>query len=166
MANAILFERDPTHRSSGDGFDDPQTLPSTATTEKLEFVFPDDILEGISEQYENNIKYIPVPNQDGVRKINIQENGLMRNEFTVNGVFSKDISASIIKLKLIRKRKQVDTFHLYGNIGLEIDNAPEFSLDPDGTSGLSIKSTTIGYAGIKTTRYDFSVTLGLGGTVA
>jgi len=163
MANAILFYRDETHESTGDGFDDPQSLPLSPY--KLEFIFPDDILEGISEQYENNIKYIPVPNQDGVRKINVQENGLMRDEFTVYGVFSKNVSASIIRLKALRKLKQVDTIHLYGRIGLEIDNAPEFSLDPNGTRGLSIKSTTIGYAGIKTTRYDFSVVLGFGGTV-
>ena len=119
-----------------------------------------------NETYQNNIKSIAVPNQDGVRKLNIQENGLNNNTFVVNGVFSKSVSAGIAKIKLLRKRKQVDTFHLYGNIGLEIDNAPEFNLDPTATAGLYIVSTSIGYAGIRTTRYDFSVTLGFGGTVA
>lgn len=164
MANALLFYRDETHESTGDGFDDPQSLPTDPY--KLEFIFPDDILEGIQETYENNIKYIPIPNQDGVRKINVQENGLMRNDFTISGVFGKDTSAGITKLKSLRKLKQVDTIHIYGRIGLEIDNAPEFSLDPDGTAGLSIKSTSIGYAGQRTTRYDFQVVVGFGGTIA
>lgn len=168
MANAILFYRTPSTRGagSGDGFDDPQTLP---TAQKLEFVFPDDIMEGINENYENNIKSIPIPNQDGTRKINIQENGLLNNKITLNGVFKKDIPESttsgIADLQAMRILKQVDTFHLFGIFGIEIDNAPEFDLDPTATEGFHIINTTIGYAGIRTTRYDFSVTLGFGGTV-
>ncbi len=160
MANAILYFRDESSKIS-DEFD-PQNLDPSQV---LEFIFPDDILEGIQEDYENNIKYIPIPNQDGVRKINVQENGLMKNTFTINGVFKKDAGDGIAKLKLLRKRKQVDTFHVYGDVGLEIDNAPEFSLDPNGERGLSIKSTSIGYAGQRITRYDFSVIVGFGGTI-
>ncbi len=161
MANAILYFRDESSKISD--IADAQNLDPSQV---LEFVFPDDILEGIQETYENNIKYIPIPNQDGTRKINIQENGLMSNGFTINGVFKKDAGAGIAKLKLLRKRKQVDTFHVYGDVGLEIDNAPEFSLDPNDSAGLSIKSTSIGYAGQRTTRYDFSVIVGFGGTIA
>ncbi len=160
MANAILYFRDESSKISD--IADAQNLDSDQI---LEFVFPDDILEGIQETYENNIKYIPIPNQDGVRKINVQENGLMRNDFTISGVFKKEAGEGIAKLKLLRKRKQVDTFHIYGSVGLEIDNAPEFSLDPDGSAGLSIKSTSIGYAGQRTTRYDFQVVVGFGGTI-
>lgn len=164
MANAILFRRDPTHRQVDVGFADPQSL---LDADKLEFIFPDDILEGLQETYNNNIKSIPVPNQDGVRVLNIQENGLSANKITISGVFKKDIGAGIAKLKTLRKGnpKMVDTFHLFGNIGIEVDNAPEFNIDPDENQGLYIDATTLGYAGQRVTRYDFSVTLGFGGTV-
>ncbi len=164
MANAILYRRDPTHRQVDVGFADPQNLPST---DILEFTFPDDILEGLQETYNNNIKSIPVPNQDGVRVLNIQENGLNANKITISGVFKKDIGAGIIKLKQLRDGNptMVDTFHLFGNIGIEVDNAPQFNIDPDENHGLYIDATTLGYAGERFTRYDFSVTLGFGGTI-
>ncbi len=161
MANAILFYRTPASTIAITA--DPQDLPSGQI---LEFVFSDDLLEGLREEYRNNIKQIPVPNQDGVRKLNVQENGLQDNKITINGVFSKSVFAGVQKLKAMRKRKQVDTFHLFGIIGLEVDNAPEFDIDPTATAGMFIDATTIGYAGIRTTRYDFSVTLGFGGTIA
>ncbi|KKM81412.1 hypothetical protein LCGC14_1330050 [marine sediment metagenome] len=160
MANAILFYRTPTTRIADVA--DPQNLP---TGQKLEFTFPDDIMEGINEDYRNNIKQIPIPNQDGVRKLNIQENGLNTYTLTLNGVFKKTAGVGIADLKVMRILKQVDTTHIFGIFGIEIDNAPEFNLDPDGTKGFHIISTTTGYAGVKTTRYDFSVTLGFGGTV-
>ena len=65
----------------------------------------------------------------------------------------------------MRSRKQVDTFHLFGAFGIEIDNAPKLNVESTATAGLFIDATTIGYAGIRTTRYDFSVTLGFGGTI-
>ena len=68
-------------------------------------------------------------------------------------------------MKDIKDQKQVDTFHIFGAFGLEIDNAPQFNLDPTATAGFFIKNTTIGYAGVRITRYDFSVMLGFGGTV-
>jgi len=164
MANALLFYRTPTTRGvgSGDGFDDPQTL---ATAQKMEFIFPADIMEGVNEQYQNNIKQIPIPNQDGARKLNVQENGLQNLTFTINGVFEKGGSTlGITRLKQFRVRKQVDTFHQFGIFGIEIDNAPEFDIDPSATLGLFVQSTQIGYAGVRFNRYDFSVTLGFGGT--
>jgi len=160
MANAILYTRTPTTRVADVA--DPQSLP---TAQKLEFTFPDDIMEGVNETYENNIKSITSPNQDGARKINIQENGLSNSTIAINGVFKKTAGVGIAQLQILRKQKQVDTFHIFGNIGLEIDNAPEFNLDPTATTGFHIISTTVGYAGVRTTRYEFSVTLGFGGTV-
>ncbi len=164
MANALLFYRTPTTRGagSGDGFDDPQTL---LTVQKLEFIFPADIMEGVNEQYQNNIKQIPIPNQDGSRKLNVQENGLQNYTITLNGVFEKgNTTLGITRLKSFRIRKQVDTTHIFGIFGIEIDNAPEFNIDPSSTLGFFIQSTTVGYVGVRTTRYDFSVTLGFGGT--
>jgi len=161
MANALLFYRTP---ASTQGITpDPQNL---LTAQKLEFIFPADIMEGVNEIYNNNIKQLPVPNQDGARKLNIQENGLQGYTFTINGVFEKGgTTLGITRLKAFRIRKQVDTFHLFGAFGIEIDNAPEFSLDPNATLGLHIQSTNVGYAGQRFNRYDFSVTLGFGGTV-
>lgn len=159
MANAILFYRTPASTIAITM--DPQNLP---TAQKLEFTFPDNIMEGVNEQYQNNIKQIPVPNQDGSRKINIQENGLSLFTLTVNGVFNKASGAGASKLKAMKILKQVDTFHLFGIFGLEIDSTPDFNLDPTAAKGFHIQSTNIGYQSVRTTRYDFSVTLGFGGT--
>lgn len=160
MSNAILFFRTPSNTQVL--VPDPQNLPGF---QLLVFTFPNDIMEGINETYQNNIKQLPIPNQDGVRKLNIQENGLQNFTFTINGVFEKGGTAlGISRLQSFRTRKQVDTFHLFGAFGIEIDNAPEFNIDPDETKGLHIQSTTVGYAGQRFTRYDFSVTLGFGGT--
>lgn len=160
MADAIIYTRTPTTKISDTA--DPQNLP---TAQKLIFTFPDDIMEGVNETYQNNIKSITSPNQDGTRKINIQENGLSNSTITINGVFKKTAGVGIAQLQVLRKQKQVDTFHIFGNIGLEIDSAPEFNLDPTATAGFHIISTTVGYAGVRTTRYDFSVMLGFGGTI-
>lgn len=59
MANAILYYRTYATRTSVTA--DPQGLP---TLQKLEFTFPDDIMEGINENYSNNIKQLPIPNQE------------------------------------------------------------------------------------------------------
>lgn len=160
MANAILYYRTPTTRTLDEI--DPQNLP---VAQIMEFVFPDDIMEGINESYQNNIKTSPVPNQDGVRKINMQENGLSSNQITIRGVFKKNAGVGIQRLKDMRKIKQVDTYHQYGIFGIEIDNAPEFNLDPTNEKGFHIISTSVGYAGQNLTRYDFSITLGFGGVI-
>lgn len=160
MANALLYYRTDTTKISQ--VPDPQNLPSG---QKLEFIFPDDILEGIDEEYANNIKAIPSPNQDGVRQINLQENGISSYKFTIRGVFGKNVANGITKLKTMRVLKQVDIHHVYGRFGLEIDNASKFSIGPTSIYGLYIDATNIGYAGQRTTRYDFSVTLGVGGII-
>ncbi len=165
MANAIIYYRTPTTRTvdtTPTDYSDPQNLP---VAQILEFVFPDDIMEGISESYQNNIKTSPVPNQDGVRKTNVQENGLSSNQITIRGVFKKNAGVGIQRMKDMRKLKQVDTYHQYGVFGIEIDNAPQFNIDPDNTKGLHIISTSMGYAGQNLTRYDFSITLGFGGVI-
>ena len=160
MANAILYYRTYATRTSVTA--DPQNLP---TAQKLEFTFPDDIMEGINESYTNNIKQLPIPNQDGTRKINIQENGLSANQISISGVFKKSSAVGITRLKSMRKIKQVDTHHVFGIFGIEIDTAPQFNLDPSTSQGLHIISTTLGYAGQRNTRYDFTVKLGFGGTI-
>ena len=165
MGNAILYYRTPTTLASDPLYDTVAELLSAFPLQCLQFTFPDDIFEGISEQYENNVRSIPIPNQDGSRTLNIQENGLNSYNFTISGVFGKNTAVGIQRLKSFRKRLQVDTTHVYGAFGIQIDNASEFNIIPTPTKGLYIKSTNIGYAGQRTTRYDFQVTLGFGGTL-
>ncbi|MGI9535124.1 MAG: hypothetical protein ACR2NW_09245 [Thermodesulfobacteriota bacterium] len=160
MANALLYYRTPT--STSNIISDPFDLDSD---QQLEFIFPDDLLEGLNELYKNNIKQIPVPNQDGARKINIQENGLEINNLSLNGIFKNENGNGISQLKKFRLLKQIDNYHLFGVFGIQIDNAPEFNLDPDNTMGFHISETIIGYIGMKKTRYDFNVKLGFGGTL-
>ena len=82
MASAILFyrtdgdisgESDTRKKASGSTYYNPADLPSA---QKLDFTFPDNVLEGLKESYTNNIIDIPVPNSEGVRRVNKQENGL------------------------------------------------------------------------------------------
>ena len=165
MANAILYYRTPTTRLVDTGYTTPALVLSNAPTQCLEFTFPDNILEGITENYRNNIKKISAPNQEGIRKINIQENGLESYGFTIYGVFKKDITTGINRIKSFRKLKQVDSYHTYGIFGLSISNASGFSFECDNTKGLLIDGTKIGYEGMKVTRYDFSIDIGFGGTL-
>ena len=164
MANALLYYRTENTRTvdvSPVDYSDPFDLPSS---QKLEFIFPNDILESINESYQNNVKQSPVPNQDGTRKINIQENGLSSYGLSINGVFKKDVVDGIQKLKLMRKTKQVDNYHVHGKFGLKISNASEYDLDPTNLSGFHIISTNVGYFGVRNTRYDFTINLGFGGS--
>jgi len=84
---------------------------------------------------------------------------------------AKTVDADIAKLKLMASMLQVEDKHPYGKIGFYSPNAPEFTQDPnatstlDATKGYTLTSLRIGYIGQKTTRYGFSITLSLGGTV-
>jgi hypothetical protein len=180
MASAILFyrtdgdisgESDTRKKASGSTYYDPANLPSAQI---LTFTFPDNVLEGISESYTNNIISIPVPNSEGVRRINKQENGLKSITLKINGVL-KNTQTDIQKLKTIRQTPQLDLQHPYGRIGFYSPNATEFSLDPSATvsgstdvpatQGYTINNVDIGYIGQKKTRYSFQLTLNFGGIV-
>lgn len=167
MANGLLYYRTMTTQDDDDdgggtSYSDPQNLPSG---QKLEFTFPTDLLESINEVYSNNIKRSPIPNQDGTRKVNVQENGLESYTITINGVFKKAPEAGISTIRNMRKIKQVDAHHIYGIFGLEVDNAPQYNIDPTNLKGLHIISTTIGYKSPQVARYDFQIQLGFGGTL-
>ena len=180
MASAILFyrtdgelsgESDTRRKASGSTYYDPADLPSA---QKLEFTFPDNVLEGLTETYTNNIINIPVPNSEGVRRINKQENGLKSVSVSVKGLL-KNTQTDIQKLKTIRQTPQLDLQHPNGRIGFYSPNATEFSLDPSATvsgstnvpatQGYTISDVTIGYAGQTKTRYSFQLTLNFGGIV-
>jgi len=180
MASAILFyrtdgdisgESDTRRKASGSTYYDPADLPSA---QKLEFTFPDNVLEGLKEDYSNNIMDIPVPNSQGVRRVNKQENGLKYISLSINGML-KNTQTDIQKLKTIRQTPQLDQQHPFGRIGFYSPNATEFSLDPSATivssvdvpatQGYTISGVTIGYTGQSKTRYSFSATLNFGGTM-
>ena len=184
MASAILFYRtdgsipvngsnepDTRKKASGSTYYNPIDLPSA---QKLDFTFPDNVLEGLKEDYKNNIIDIPVPNSEGVRRINKQENGLKSISVTINGML-KNTQTDIQKLKTIRQTPQLDPQHPFGRIGFYSPNATEFSLDPSATivssvdvpatQGYTISGVTIGYTGQSKTRYSFSATLNFGGTM-
>ena len=182
MASAILFyrtdgsisgESDTRKKASGSTYYDPSAV-GFPSAQKLDFTFPDNVLEGLSESYSNNIINIPVPNSLGVRRINKQENGLKSITVKISGVL-KNTQTDIQKLKTIRQTPQLDLQHPYGRIGFYSPNATEFSLDPSATvsgstdvpatQGYTISDVTIGYIGQKKTRYSFQLTLNFGGIV-
>ena len=59
MADAILF-----YRQDGQVGVPIASLPSF---QKLEFTFPDNVLEGIQEEWQNNVIDLPVPISDGTK---------------------------------------------------------------------------------------------------
>lgn len=176
MPTALLYFRtDGTHpvytaSTTSDAVSVSQLL-SIYPDQVLEFDFPENILEGMRLNYDNNVISIPAPNSEGVKLINKQENGLRGIELTINGVFKnpKTLSTDIAKLKNMATMSQIDSKHIYGIVGFYSPNAPEFSLDPNATvatnatKGYTLSSFTIGYAGQQVTRYDFRVTLSFGG---
>ena len=101
MANGLLYYRTTTSKTTTTA--DPQNL---ASGQKLEFTFPTDLLESIQEAYSNNIKRSPIPNQDGTRKVNVQENGLESYTITISGVFKKSPEAGISTLSNNRINEQ------------------------------------------------------------
>lgn len=139
--------------------------------DKLEFTFPDNILEGIGFDYVNNVVDQPVPIGDGTRKINKTDNGIRSIDLVINGVFKnpKSLSSDIAKLTLISSSVQTDAKHIFGRVGFYSPNAPDFSLDPNATTsapatrGYTVSGFHLGYVGQKTTRYDFQIKLSYGG---
>lgn len=176
MATAVLYYRTTSTLSDNALYPNPSSdyttfITNMPSTQVLEFDFPENILEGIKFSYQNNVINLPAPNNDGVKLINKQENGLRGVDLTINGVLRnpKTINADITTLKRMATLSQIDTKHIYGIVGFYSPNAPEFSLDPNATSslnatkGYTLNSFTIGYVGQQTTRYDFRVELSFGG---
>lgn len=174
MPTALLYFRDTNSLRDDVGAATPIDLLANFEPQVLEFDFPENVLEGLSFDYANNVIDIPAPNSEGKRRINKQENGLRGVTLTINGVFRNPkpqiLSADIAKLKKMAALPQIDNDNIFGVVGFFSPNALEFSLDPDasnatkGTIGYTIQSFRIGYVGQKTTRYDFQVILSFGGT--
>lgn len=175
MARALLYYRTLTTLSDTVGAETPADLLANHDSQVLEFDFPDNLLEGTRFSYKNNIVNIPAPTGDGTRKISKIDNGLRSISLVIRGVFKNDktINADITKLESIASRKQTDGKHVYGIIGFFSPNAPNFSKDPNATTGsLPAGKATLGYTldgfelghvGQQSTRYDFQIEMTFGG---
>ena len=136
----------------------------------LKFTLPDELLESVSMNYENNIKDSPVSDPSGTRRINKQDNGLNYVRYTFRGRF-KDNASDITTLTNMAKRLQVesttDSDALgFGIFGFFTDNttiAP-FNTDPRSTKGLTLKSFNISRSGQQPKNFDFTIVMTFGGT--
>ena len=139
-------------------------------TQILRFTLPNELLESVTMDYENNIKDAPVSEPDGVRRINKQDNGLSYIRYTFRGRF-KDSATDLTILMNMAKRLQVesttDSDALgFGIFGFFTDNtaiAP-FNLDPISTKGLTLKSFNITRSGQQPKNFDFTIVMTFGGT--
>ncbi len=178
MTNALLFFRDQGSRKWLDAqantqpsnFFDPSDLPPF---QQLEFDLPEDLLESVSMIYENNIKDAPVSNPEGVRKINVQDNGLQQLVLTFRGRF-RDEAFDIITIQRFARQLQVEgVFHQFGIYGFKAsaDELPSsavstpFNFDPTDTFGLTIKKFSLARVGNAPKNFDFEITLTSGGVL-
>jgi len=168
MTDALLFFR--TLGTNKFLKDDPNDLDDD---QKLLFTLPGELLESVSLAYENNIKDAPVSNPLGVRKINVQDNGLQKLELTFRGRF-KDASTDIEKVLDFAQDLQVEgVFHQFGKFGFKASSgeppsspvSTPFNFDPTQTFGLTIKRLNISRAGGKPKNFDFDMVLSFGGTI-
>lgn len=136
----------------------------------LRFTTPDELLEGVSWFYENNIKDSPPSQPDGVRRINKQDNGLMGIKYIFRGRFrdtATDLSILINMGKFLQVESTTDTDALgFGIFGFYTDNTVEqpFNLDPLNTKGLTIRSIKIDRVGQLPRNFDFEIVMTFGGT--
>ena len=139
-------------------------------TQILKFTLPDELLESVAMDYENNIKDAPVSEPDGTRRINKQDNGLNFIRYTFRGRF-KDNTTDITTLTNMAKKLQVESTTDSGALGFGIfgfftDNTTisPFNLDPTLLRGLTIQSITIDRNGAKPKNFDFIIVMTFGGT--
>ncbi len=169
MVTSLLYYRTPTTRRTDVA--DPRNLPSTQI---LEFVQPNRILEGIKELYGNIITKQVSVNQTGKRRMFNRDDGMKNRDFTIMGRFDKTPQTTAVnKIIDFRTRLQRDDSHPHGIIGFLSGNSTNFNVDPDAlpgnpipnvaTKGLMIGDTEIGYEGRIFTRLVFRMTLHFGG---
>jgi len=130
--------------------------------QKLTFNFPDDLLEGINEIYEQRVNPQQSVNSKGIRRIFNRDDGLKGRRFEIKGRMKK-ISSDIPKLKHFRLIVPTDGILVHGRFGLDLPSAPFFSIEPNGIRGFMIGRMTIGYLGISPTKQDFTIELFFGG---
>ena len=187
MADAFIYYRLKSNNTdnSQSNYPDPNTSTTARNTfvtnmeanhntapnaQILRFTLPNELLESVTMDYENNIKDAPVSEPDGIRRINKQDNGLSYIRYTFRGRF-KDSATDLTTLMNMAKRLQVESTTNSGALGFGIfgfftDNttiAP-FNIDPISTKGLTLKSFNISRSGQQPKNFDFMMVMTFGGT--
>lgn len=134
------------------------TVPAS---QKIEFTTKDRVLEPLENPYDNNIKQIPNPTNDGTRIINVTENGLKQYTYPLKG-FIKLSDPNVSKLFSFRALQQITTNLPFGRFGIDYPNAPDFSFTPLVTRGLSIGPANLKHNATNAS-VDFEYTLLFGG---
>lgn len=166
LANVILYHRTATTPASDPLYNTVAKLLAAKPAQCLEFIFPNDMLEGSRKRYENNIKHIPSSTPDGTRKASTQENGLKSSTLILRGNFKNpDADTDLKKLEIFAISSQIDTLHVFGHIGFFSPNATRLTLDPTPTIGYTIDYIETGRIGQRGSIYDFEVGLSIGGTI-
>ena len=188
MADAFIYYRLKSNNTdvtaTSPAYPDPKVVSGSVTnrntfvtnmeanhpTQILRFTLPNELLESVTMDYENNIKDAPVSEPDGVRRINKQDNGLSSVKYTLRGLF-KDNATDITTLRNMAKRLQVESTTNTGSLGFGIfgffsDNTSiqPFNLDPSSSQGLTINSFTISRSSQSPKSFDFSISMTFGGT--
>jgi len=160
MVDATLFYID--KNQIGD------SVTSLPAKQKLIFDFPEDLLEGITEYYENRVNQQQSVNSQGIRRIFNRDDGLRGRRFELRGRMKK-LSDDIVKLKHFRLIKPTDGVLVHGRFGLDLPSAPFYSISPTENNGpnaeraFMLNRQQIGYAGISPTKQDFTIELFFGG---
>jgi hypothetical protein len=165
MPVATLFYRTPTTKSSS--YTVAQLIASFPG-QCLQFIFPEEMLEGITLDEENNIISQPSPTNDGTRFIRHVDNGEKSFKFRIYGNFqntSPSVNLDIQKLQLMKNQLNSDTYHVFGNLGFYSPNAERFSFDCNNIYGFMIEAYHIERVSRYGAIYDFFVDLSLGGTI-
>lgn len=168
MTEALFFYRTPTSRI----IDTP--LPhNLLVAQRLNFTIPGNIWQSVDETYDNNNKKFPIATAKGViKKLGVSPAGMKGYQRIIRGYFKDDASAAIDQLRAMRKVGQIDSYHEFGAFGM--DFGPEASTgfglvddgDPDDTFGWTFDSYTLqNKSAFSNKVYDFSITLGFGGTL-
>lgn len=134
----------------------------------LQFIFPNEMLEGISLTDANNINTFPTPINDGTRFLRQIDNGEKSFDFRIYGNFKNitpSVNTDIQKLQLMKNQLNSDQYHVFGNIGFYSPNAERFSYDVNNIWGMMIKDYHIERVARYGAIYDFWVDLSMGGTI-
>lgn len=164
MPDALFYYR--TNATRASIVPDPNNLP---LAQRLNFTFPENMLEGIERIYKNNITKTPALGNSGIRRVTVDDTGAKQNPtFRVHGNFDNpEIDEAVTKLFYYESILQIEQdYHVDGIFGLLIPNATNFSVDPDNTKGLLVEGTMLKHRGPTNKIFDFAVDLTWGGTYA
>ena len=170
MVDALLYFRTDgtTHSSKGFSTDTRATVPAYTNPsnlpagQKIVFTAPNNIWEGVDEDYENIVNKVPSINSSGTRRVFVKDSGMRARYFKIKGRLQQP-STDVTKLKTFRTLLQQDTYHIHGIIGLLYPNATFFSVDPTNLKGLMLEKTHVGHVGKILKRAMFTADLVFGG---